>query len=102
MDDHHTDIEVKSLGKIQYEAQGLRALASLTEDWSSVLSINVGWLEPPLTPTPGHLIPSSGFHSTVHTQCTYQHRDAHTYIKIQINLEQDPIQSGGGKKQLLI
>ena len=55
-------------------AQWLKALAALAEDQGSMLSIHIS-SQPPLTPVPGGLTPSSGLLGTV---CCYAHICIHT------------------------
>ena len=50
------------------QAQQLRALAALSEDLSSGPGFRSGSSQLPITPAPGDLMPSSGFHGHSNTQ----------------------------------
>lgn len=52
-------------------AKQLSVPAALPEDWTSVSSIYIPWgTQPPVTPTPGDLSPSSGFCGHLHALAT--------------------------------
>lgn len=49
------------------KAQQLRALAAAAEDFGSIPEPMLGSTQPPVTPAPGNLIPSSGLLGQIHT-----------------------------------
>lgn len=50
-------------------AQYLRELTAPAEDLNSVPRTYVRWLQPPITLAPGDLVPPSGIHEHLHSQC---------------------------------